>query len=289
MLAFIIPVKHPSSCRSYDVVSALLKQTLHSVCRQTSDDFRVIVVCNRKPRYSDVFKNTSFVEVDFPPPQSPVSKSEEHSHVFLDKGCKQAIGLVVARQYNPKHIMFTDADDFVSCRIAEFTKMRPAEPGWFFEKGLVFSNLSKVIEERHRFWSYCGTSHILRHDLIKIPASLSVSQTKQELINSIGLDYLTRILGDHNRYQHLCNSQGETLKPLPFNGAIWRADTGENSSRVVWGQRRFGPIWGQTITPEISKEFGIDPQNRSTRETLITVLWRVRHLTAKTVKTLIRN
>jgi len=288
MLVFIIPVKHPARCHSYDGVTQLLEQTLRSVCRQTHDDFRVIVVSNQTPRYAQPFRNTFFVEVDFPPPPIPSAVEEEYTHIYLDKGCKQAVGLLESKRFNPTHIMFVDADDLVSCRLADFAAARPSQPGWFMDKGWVFSNLSKLIEERNSFWSYCGTSHIIRHDLLKIPDSISSTCTQQDLINAIGSDYLRRILGDHNRYRQICTSQGGPLEPLPFIGAIWRADTGENSSRVVWGQRRFGPIWGQGVTPAIRDEFGFNPGKMSVKETLLTNLWRARHLTARMVKSIFR-
>ena len=154
------------------------------------------------------------------------------------------------------------------------------------EEGFVFSDLSKIIKKRNKFWSYCGTSHILRRDLLKIPDSLSLAQTQQELIQAVGLDYVKNILGDHNKYQEVCASQGEPLEPLPFIGAIWRADTGENSSRTVWGQRRFGPIWGDYVTPAITEEFGLAPEKRTPKQTLITNLWRARHFTAEIAKSI---
>ncbi|MBS0159554.1 MAG: glycosyltransferase family 2 protein [Nitrospira sp.] len=288
MLVFIIPVKHPARCRSYSGVTQLLEETLRSVCRQTKDDFRVIVVSNETPKYSEEFRNTFFVEVDFPPPPIPSAIEEEYTHIYLDKGCKQAVGLLESKRFNPTHIMFVDADDVVSCHLADFVGARSLRPGWFMEKGWVFSNLSKLIEERNSFWSYCGTSHILRRDLLKIPDSISSRCTQQELIDAIGSDYVMRILGDHNRYRQVCTSQGAPLEPLPFIGAIWRADTGENSSRVVWDQRRFGPIWGQNVTPAIKDEFGLNPGKRSVKETLLTNLWRARHLMARMVKSTFR-
>lgn len=87
--------------------------------------------------------------------------------------------------------MFTDADDLVSCRLAEFAATRSSVSGWVMEKGLVYGNLTKLIEERDIFWSYCGTSHILRADLFKVPSSLSSKSAQKELIDAFGIDYLT--------------------------------------------------------------------------------------------------
>jgi hypothetical protein len=289
MLAFIIPVKHPARCSSYARVVDLLEETLESICRQTVDDFRVIVVMNRVPSYRQRFKNTYFVEVQFPPPPKPRSVDQEYTHIYLDKGCKQAIGLIEARWFDPAHIMFADADDLVSRRLAEFVAARPSAPGWFMQKGFVYSNLTKLIEERDDFWSYCGTSHILRSDVFKIPDSLSSKSTQDELITAFGYDHLTLVLGDHNKYRMYSESEGAPLAPLPFIGAIWRADTGENSSRAVWNQRRFGPIWGRCVSPEITEEFGLVRQERSTREFWVMNLWRARYIAARMTRSILRS
>lgn len=134
-----------------------------------------------------------------------------------------------------------------------------------------------------------ATSHILRADLFKVPDSLSSKSTQNELIDAFGLDYLTLILGDHNKYRKYSGSEGATLEPLPFIGAIWRADTGENSSRVVWDQRRFGPIWGEYVSPKITGEFGLLPKKRSPREFVLTNLWRGRNIAARVIKSMSRT
>ena len=157
------------------------------------------------------------------------------------------------------------------------------------EKGLVYSNLTKLIEERDIFWSYCGTSHILRAGLFKVPNSLSSKSTQKELIDTFGIDYLTLILGDHNKYRTYSESEGATLEPLPFIGAIWRADTGENSSRAVWKQRRFGPIWGGYVSRKITEEFGLLREKRSPQDFVLTNFWRGRNIAARVIKSISRT
>ena len=289
MLVIIIPVKHPARCNSYRRITSLLENTLQSVCRQTHSEFRVIVVSNATPSYGRRFKDTTFVKVEFPPPPIPQSVDEEHSHVFLDKGSKHAIGLIKARQYNPTHIMFADADDLVSCRLSEFVASRPSQPGWFMEKGYVYSDITKLIEERSSFWKFCGTSHILPFNIFRVPNALSIGSTQRDLINSIEFQYLTRILGDHGKLREFCESKGAPLEPLPFIGAIWRADTGENSSRVIWNQQRFGPIWGRYVSKEISDDFGLCREERSYRESFVTNLWRMRNLARRSLKPFFRT
>jgi hypothetical protein len=45
-------------------------------------------------------------------------------------------------------------------------------PGWYFESGLVYSGQFKIAEVRDKFWSCCGTSHILRYDLLPVELEL---------------------------------------------------------------------------------------------------------------------
>ena len=68
-LAFITPLRHPQNSADYGHVEALLKDTLESISRQTSDDFVAIVVGNRKPTFP-LPRRTHFVHVDFPPPSA---------------------------------------------------------------------------------------------------------------------------------------------------------------------------------------------------------------------------
>jgi|GEM_PF-1047055 hypothetical protein len=70
MLVFLTAIKHPSNSQSYDDVWRLLNNTLFSVCSQSDQKFRVIVVCDKKlPLFHHqeiINKYTDFIEVDFP-------------------------------------------------------------------------------------------------------------------------------------------------------------------------------------------------------------------------------
>ena len=125
MLAFIIAIKHPERSRSYDRVTDLLRQTLASVEAQTDRNFVTVVVCNELPTWANSSKDRLFVQVDFPPAELPSSLSEEHSWSYLDKGAKNAVGLLHAKQFNPTHAMFVDGDDFVSRHLAEHVHENP--------------------------------------------------------------------------------------------------------------------------------------------------------------------
>lgn len=77
MITFITSIRHPNSSHNYIRVWEILKKTLYSVCGQSNENFRVIVVANEiLDDFSDDNRivNTEFIEVDFP---SSVEKMPE--------------------------------------------------------------------------------------------------------------------------------------------------------------------------------------------------------------------
>jgi len=286
MLAFIIAVKHPKRSRSYDRVTDLLRRTLASVEAQTDKHFVTVIVCNQQPQWATATKNRFFVEVDFPPAAPPSNVTEADSWSFADKGAKNAVGLLHARQFAPTHVMFVDADDFVSRRLAEHVRRHSGAPGWYFETGLVYSGKFRIAEVREKFWSYCGTSHILRYDLLPVPVDLGVAPTLDAVVQALGTFYVQRILGCHVDFGHYVAERGLELAPLPIMGAVWHADTGENASRLWWGwgHSTFGPVWGKALTPEEAEEFSIPPTRRTIGDTVLLYGWRGRSVVARRVK-----
>ena len=284
MLAFIIAVKHPERSRSYERVCELLRQTLTSVEAQTDRNFATIIVCNTRPAWARNGENRLFVEVNFPPAAPPMHQEDMHRWNFLDKGAKNAVGLIHARQFNPTHVMFVDADDFVSRGLAAQVHLHPTAPGWFFPTGLVYSAQFKIAEVRDKFCSYCGTSHILRYDLLPVDIEPGVALSLDLILQKLDSFYVHRILGDHQEFNGYLAQRGLQLAPLPFMGAVWHTDTGENASRAWWGQTRFGPVWGRRLTPPEVQEFNIPVRSRSLRDTMFLYGWRVRSTIAGGVK-----
>jgi hypothetical protein len=277
LLGFLVPLKHPKSSYDYDRVLKLLKQTLRSIEAQLDPRFFVVVVCNQKPSWAADSDHARFVETDLPPPPRPTSRREEHTWVYRDKGVKTAIALRHAQDFSPTHVMPVDADDFVSNRLAGFVATLPRHAGWFMKTGLVWSGAYRIAEEREEFWSYCGTSHILRTDLLTVPRTLSLYPTREEVIDACGGPERTeRIFGDHNLWRTRAQELGHELTPLPFVGSIYHTETGENSSRVWWRQSRFGPIWGHALPPQVAEEFGLPAGNPRFQDRLWLMVWRAR-------------
>jgi hypothetical protein len=287
MLVFVIPVKHPARSASYERVCDLLRNTLRSVEAQTDPHFATVVVCSERPDWAEDTDRRLFVEVGFPPAEPPKSAKDWVNWLYLDRGAKIAVGLLHAARWNPTHVMPVDADDFVSNRLAAFVRQHPEAPGWYMPTGLIWSGLFRIGEPRQKFWSYCGTSHIFRRDLLPVPASLGLNPTRDEVVEALGYEYTEKILGNHVHYLRHFGEKGIELAPLPFIGGVWHADTGENSSRAWWQGTRFGPIWGRPLTREQEAEFTIPPGSRGTPETLLLYGWRTRSTVARGVKKLV--
>lgn len=279
MLAFIIPVMHPEKCQCYNKVTQLLDQTLKSICGQIGSTYRVIVVCNKKPNLHINNDKIEIIEVDFPLPPKPVNLSDRYSHVYRDKGSKVLVGLLNSIKYNPTHIMVTDADDYVSNRLSLLVRNNPTHNGWYFREGYIFSEKTKLLGRLEKFHSYCGTSHIIRKDLISCPnKELPLNPSFQFIQNNVDNYYVEKILGDHNDFLAYCRRQNAPLSPLEFVGAIWHADVGTNSSQVLFQQPMWGPIWGKDVSAEIASEFGVPLVKRTIKEKVMLSFYRVKNL-----------
>ena len=153
----------------------------------------------------------------------------------------------------------------------------------------MYSGHFKIAEVRDRFWSYCGTSHILRYDLLPVDVEPYADISFESIVNSLDRFYVQHILGCHLDYSSYVAKRGPELEPLPFHGAVWHTDTGENASRLWWGYRRFGTIWGKHLTSEQRHEFGIPAMPRRIQDTALLYVWRARSVLAQSVRRILRS
>lgn len=228
MLAFVTSLRHPANSADYSRVESLLEQTLRSVCSQTDDDYVVIVVGNQRPSFA-LPPQVHFVAVDFPP---PVTSGEIHAprDAFVrDKGTKIAAGLIAARRFLPDQVMIFDADDFVSRRLAAHVKTHPSSPGWVISDGWMFSRARNVYRPVGHFNRTCGTSFVVPYEAYQVSGDIRVDASQDELIAAFG-DVLTNIMGAHRGAVEWHRARGRELEILPFRGAVYHVDTGENHS-----------------------------------------------------------
>ncbi|MGE2729244.1 glycosyltransferase family A protein [Mycolicibacterium vaccae] len=233
MLVFITTLRHPHNSSDYRRVEALLQDTLWSVGRQTDRDYRVVIVGNQQPAFA-LPERTEFVEVDFPPPSRVNGPQTGPASVIWDKGTKTAIGLMAAQKFRPDYVMPFDADDFVHRDIAQFANARPGTGGWVVSRGLMYSRARNAYALRRKFYRICGTSFIVPMEAYEIPPELDVSATQRDIADAFG-ERLEHIL-EHGFAFDWWRKHGRVLQALPFAGAVYHVDTGENhSGNVLYG------------------------------------------------------
>jgi len=216
MLVFIIPLKSPKVSESWEQVSQLFERTIKSVCNQTSSEFRVIVICNERPKIEFKHFNITYIEVDFPPPTWEL-EIDGYKSKNTDKQRKIFIGLTHACQFKPTHVMFVDADDCVNKHLAQFVSQNSECSGWFLCQGYEYVEGSKSIFFRKQGFNYrCGTSSIVRYDI--------VTPDKNTKISDINHQWLYH--GGHIKKQLL--QKGYSLEILPFPGSVYVTDHGSN-------------------------------------------------------------
>lgn len=246
MLAFVTSLRHPRNSINYDAVETMLLESLASWRNQDHDDWIGLVIGNRAP-VVDLGERIEFVGVDFDPPSKSTGPRTGLAAVLQDKGTKLAVGLLRARQLGASHVMFADADDFVSRRITGFVARQPDALGWVVTDGWRY-NAERAVVHRHRgdFHLQCGTSHIVRTDaFVPFEAPLTVSQA--DLYSGFGRE-LERWIGSH-MYIH----DDLPLLSLPFPGALYRVGTSESHS----GNSLAG--WSLPVSDAISSEFAVPP------------------------------
>jgi hypothetical protein len=215
VLVFILALQDPAASKNWSRASQLCERTLRSICAQTDPDFRVILVCNTRPETDFAHPHLTIIEREFPIPAATSSAR------MNDKWSKLKVGLAAARHLAPAHIMFVDADDCVHRGLAEHVTRHPDSIGWSMDVGYLRDEGSRWIYRREDFFRFCGSSAIVRLSTEDFPASeLEPSENYFILANGHGAIR-----------QHMIE-QGRPLQTLPFVGAVYMTNTGENDSGI---------------------------------------------------------
>lgn len=258
MLTFIIPVKSKKISNSWGYFSKLFERSIKSVCNQTSNNFRVVVVCHEKPDTNFEHPNLEFIYVDFPPPVLSPETIEKHGGLKEeDKSKKILAGLEYIKKYEQDYVMVVDADDCICNKIAAYVDTYKSDdiPGWYFKKGYLYREGSKVIFlNKENFNDICGTCVIV----------------KPNLINHI-FKQMPHLQFFH---QTIKLTDNKALKPFPIPGSIYSMANGENHHMSITKIkslnfknpfsltmikniiRKLKKYRGKTINASIKSEFG---------------------------------
>ena len=245
MLIFVVALQSPKSSKNWSRVSALWERSLRSICAQSCPDFRVFLVCNERPSIAFTHPAVTIIEEDFPLPE-PTTLSR-----MRDKWLKLKRGLIAARDFAPAHVMIMDADDCVSRKLAALAAKWPKARGWSFRKGYLHDEGSPWLFLLRNFDYVCGTSAMVRLEPADFPRLLDES-----------IDPYFILRHGHGVIDDYFRERGTPLARLPFIGAIYVTDTGENDSGMAYRKWRGKKmllkrlLYGRLLTRRIRAEFG---------------------------------
>lgn len=258
MLVFIVPVKSSQLSRiSWEISSQILERCIKSICNQTSSDFRVLIVHHEKPIIKLESPNIDYIQVDF-----PIPTWAEPSSPYRDKGRKLWIGLNYARKLDASYVMCVDSDDCLNRNLAQFANQNSNQNGWYIANGYEYPDGSKkVYHRKNKFHLKCGTSHIIRWDLLLPFTNLTFDQVTDKFLW-------------HQDLVGYFAEQGTSLKALPFDGAVYISDTGENHDNLTslfvkqfksnpidlalfWARRTYKAMNSRSINAELCYEFSL--------------------------------
>lgn len=246
MLVFVVPLQSPESAKDWNHLSRLVVRAMGSLCGQTSPEFRVILVCNQRPNGFVSHPNLTLIEEPFPIPGA------DRESRMVDKFRKLQRALIAAREFMPGYLMFCDADDCVSRRLADWCARHPGERGWYFKRGYVHDEGTLFAYGRNQFHLFCGTSAIVACTAAELPETMDVPHGENFFL-SHGHPILADTLA----------SAGRPLAPLPFPGTVYITGTGENDSGLTYSSLRSRSLQLQKLfhahylTPWFRREFNL--------------------------------
>ncbi len=212
MLTFIVPLKSRAVSSNWQKVQQLFERTLGSICNQTHADFQVIVVGHEKPDCARLQQpQVRWLAATFPPPTST-----DTTQTMSDKWRKVGLGLIAANAGQDSFYMIVDADDLISCRLAATTATDPDAPGWIIRTGYRYRENSRIVIYDENF--NCGTNAIINGNRVTLPRS------------EAEFDQCIMLTCGHTGIAAAMAAQGCPLLPLPFPGAVYVFDHGDNDS-----------------------------------------------------------
>lgn len=229
MIHFVVPFRSREVSSDWERVSSLCNGMLKSLCNQTSDAFRIFLVCHTPPVNQIEHPNIATIQVDFDIPDT-------WKDMIRDKYRKIKRGLVEINISDSgrlpsgrRAVMIVDADDRVHRNLANWVQTHPEGHGWYFPKGYIhpygqpFLFTSTILG--NQFHKICGTSAVIYCEDEDLPNSMDTDSQASVMLRC-----------GHNIIVDCMEKRGTPLKPLPFRGACYVTDTGDNHSGVSWLQ-----------------------------------------------------
>lgn len=262
----IIPFRPKTESIDWIRESNLLLQTIQSVLRQTYEAFDIFVVYTDAP---DIHSDDTRVQYhEFPYGHQSYEEMENRDallHRFKsakmvvrrwDKARKLCYGSKLAKEAGCDYVMALDADDLLSNRFLSYMAKDAADNerrGWFVEVGYLYQKGSSYlikVPKNMRFLN--GSTHVLHHDLVKIPDFCSLDWQDYNLFT------------DHGWIKDRVHEiDGTQLQPIPFAALVYVVHR-SNISQVEKKEYSFTLksvikriIRGRILTSSLRMEFNI--------------------------------
>lgn len=207
-----MPVKSRLVSNDWSRFCGLLERTLRSITNQTSNAYRVVVVCHEIPDIAFQHPKVQYLSVDYEPPMFESGNYKFKSDPGEDdKARKILAGLQFCDVMKSDYVMAVDSDDLISNRIVDFVEKNKSEskPGWYVKQGFMMHEGSrKLILIKKNFNERCGTCQIIRPTLVN--------------------DLIEKSPGYFLNHKRIVISENQVLKPLPIRAAIYNVGNGEN-------------------------------------------------------------
>jgi hypothetical protein len=206
MLAFVTSIRAKALAKDWAHIVWLLEQSLKSLVNQTSPDWRAYVVCHDVPEFSTRGdERIRWITTDIPLPE------RTFEDMTTDKAIKCTLGIEAALKEGAGHVMLVDADDLVHCELAATVAGSSQCPGWFFPLGYYHYYGSMWVRPETSFHRFCGTSHIVRGDLISFAPDPALRGARMASLLTVG----------HPQVRDHFERAGTPLLPLPYPGAVY--------------------------------------------------------------------
>ena len=249
MIYFGITLRSKAVAKNWQHVVEDFTRTLNSVYQQTDSEFRVIVACHDLPELSREYDSrVEFLQTDIPTPRTPFE-------MMQDKGYKLSMIGKRIREYGGGYTMIVDADDLVSCRIAEYVNKHPGCNGFVSKYGYIYNKgdtwVRKALQPDH----VCGSCLIVNYSVDDLPAELPASPADESEKKYI-------IRKAHPSIRPYLKKNGRPLDIIPFPTTVYVRGTGDNHSMLDGGRlgikRRLEQVVHRKLPiKKIADEFGL--------------------------------
>jgi len=270
MICFTIALRSKHSTKQWDKVLRDFNNTLHSIFNQTCDEFCVYVGCNEIPELFEQYdERLHFVTVDLPVPQSWEEGCRDRSWKLLmcAKEIKKDISTLSVCG-GGTFVFPVDADDFISCRIADYVHQHPEANGFKSKTGYRWIKGKRYMEITPY---YGGTMNIMKMYPDDLPDDLPDSKLCFDKDTAMALTACYPIRWYDIEAEGKFAALNRPFTQLPFRSTIYVLGTGANISsndpanagahtqrfHPIAFLRKINPFNKKLLTKKIKEEFGM--------------------------------